>query len=104
MKGVDTVDSLGTPQKRDVVQELTALRNEIKALKSTLEDVTSIQAPLLGIQEVAKSFGKSPDTISRWVKDRVISCYKIPNGRGHVYLFSWKQLEEDLSDHAQPRL
>lgn len=69
-----------------------------------MEDLNALQSPLIGIKQVAQGLGKSNDTISRWVKNRVISCYKIPNGKGHVYLFSWRQLEDDLNDYAQPRL
>lgn len=77
---------------------------EIADLRNSLQEINAIQAPLVGIDQVALYFGKSQDTIRRWVKDRVISSYKIPNNKGSVLLFSFRQLEGDLADYLQERL
>jgi len=84
--------------------ELASLRKELAALRRELQDINAIQSPLVGIEQMAQYFGKSQDTIRRWVKDRVISCHKIPNNKGHVLLFSFKQIENDLADYLQERL
>jgi hypothetical protein len=87
----------------DAGEQLAGLRREIEEMRSTLEAIRVIQSPLVGIDQVAAYFGKSPDTIRRWVNDRVISCYKIPNSKGATLLFSMKRLEEDLEDYEQAR-
>lgn len=84
-----------------VVQEL---KDELNTIRRTLEDLKAFQSPLLGIDQVAVLFGKSTDTIRRWVKERVISCYRIPTDKGFSYLFSLKQIEEDLNDYVQPKI
>ncbi|MBC2592866.1 helix-turn-helix domain-containing protein [Ruficoccus amylovorans] len=86
-----------------VAQELAALRKELAGLQRELHELNAIQSPLVGIERVALYFGKSQDTIRRWVKDRVISCYKIPNNKGYSLLFSFKQIESDLEDYQQER-
>ncbi len=87
----------------DVTQELAALRAELAGIQRELHELNAIQSPLVGIEQVAQYFGKSQDTIRRWVNDRVISCYKIPNNKGHTLLFSFKQIESDLIDYEQGR-
>lgn len=84
--------------------DICALRDEVRQLRRSLEEITAIQAPLLGIEQVAVYFGKSPDTIRRWIKDRVISYYKIPAKSGYAYLFSMRKLEEDLEDYEINRI
>ncbi len=72
------------------------MKRQVAELKQSFESVARIQSPLVGIEGVAEYFGKSQDTIRRWVKDRVLSCYKLPVKNGYTYLFSMKQIEEDL--------
>jgi len=83
------------------VPDLEALHGEVANLRKAIEEINAIQAPIVGIEQVARYFGKSQNTIRRWVNDRTISCYKIPNNKGHVLLFSFKQLENDLADYLQ---
>lgn len=80
------------------------LREELSSIRNTLEDLSALQSPLLGIDQVAVLFGKSHDTIRRWVKERTISAYKIPTDKGFSYLFSMKQLEEDLEGFLQSKI
>lgn len=87
-----------------ISEELIGLKAEFKALQNTLQDLVAIQTPLLGIDQIAAYFGKSPDTIRRWVKGRVISCYKLPVKSGYTYLFSMRQIEEDLEDYQINRI
>lgn len=87
-----------------IIEKLATINKEIAVIRSTLQEINAIQAPLVGIDQVALYFGKSQDTIRRWVKDRVISSYKIPNNKGNVLLFSFRQLEGDLADYLQERL
>ena len=87
-----------------ITHDLHVLKTSISELNQSIKEIISIQSPLVGIEQMAKYFGKSQDTIRRWVKDRTISCYKIPNSNGHSLLFSWKQLEDDLADYLQERL
>jgi hypothetical protein len=86
-----------------LLRELATLREQVAGLRQELHEISAIQSPLVGIEQVARYFGKSPDTIRRWVNDRVISCYKIPNNKGHALLFSFKRLESDLEDYEQGR-
>ena len=87
-----------------ITRQFSTLRKELIAIREELQKIQAIQSPLVGIEQVAQYFGKSQDTIRRWVKDRVISCYKIPNSKGNVLLFSFKQIENDLADYLQERL
>jgi len=82
---------------------IASLREELAAFRKELQEIKAIQSPLVGIEQVARYFGKSPDTIRRWVNDRAISCYKIPNNKGHTLLFSFKKLESDLEEYQQER-
>lgn len=87
-----------------VISEISTLKQELQHLRKILDELHAIQSPLLDINQIAKAFGKSKDTIRRWTDERLISCFKIPNGKGHSYLFSIKQLEEDLEDFLQPKI
>lgn len=84
--------------------ELATLNEEIAVIRKELQKISAIQSPIVGIEQVAQYFGKSQDTIRRWVNDRAISCYKIPNNKGHTLLFSFKKLESDLEEYQQERL
>ena len=83
---------------------VNGLRAELSSIRNTLEELKALQSPLLGIDQVAILFGKSHDTIRRWVKERTISAYKIPTDKGFSYLFSMKQLEDDLEAYAQSKI
>jgi hypothetical protein len=93
----------GNSETIPLLGEVQELKKELGELKQLLKDIAGIQSPLLGIEAVALYFGKSQDTIRRWVKDRILSCYKLPVKNGYTYLFSMKQIEEDLEDYLVQR-
>ena len=87
-----------------VAAEISTLRDEVKGLRAAMESIQAIQSPLVGIDQIAQHFGRTPETIRRWVKERLISCYRIPNKKGDTLLFSFRMLEEDLEDYRQDRM
>lgn len=88
----------------NLIESLEGLKQELATVRDELHEINAIQSPLVGIDQVARYFGKSKDTIRRWTKERIISCYKIPNNKGHAILFSFKQLENDIADYLQERM
>ena len=51
-----------------------------KRSSDTQRPLTHIEDPILSIREVAEQFGKSSQTVGRWIHDGLLRVIRLPSG------------------------